>query len=155
MIKEDWLSLKQQVFDKCTDALNIKIEEMLIEVGQLRTGIANDSKSSMGDKYETSREMMQQEINRLEQQISINKQHLFMLKATSTNQNSDIITKGSLVETNIGNFLIAISFGELKLDDFSCFLISEVAPIAKLLMGKTKKNQIEINKKQVNILNVY
>lgn len=155
MIKEDWLSLKQQVFDKCTYALNIKIEEMLIEVGQLRTGIANDSKSSMGDKYETSREMMQQEINRLEQQISINKQHLFMLKATSTNQNSDIITKGSLVETNIGNFLIAISFGELKLDDFSCFLISEVAPIAKLLMGKTKKNQIEINKKQVNILNVY
>lgn len=155
MIKEDWLSLKQQVFDKCTDALNIKIEEMLIEVGQLRTGIANDSKSSMGDKYETSREMMQQEINRLEQQIIINKQHLFMLKATSTNQNSDIITKGSLVETNIGNFLIAISFGELKLDDFSCFLISEVAPIAKLLMGKTKKNQIEINKKQVNILNVY
>ncbi len=155
MIKEDWLSLKQQVFDKCTDALNIKIEEMLIEVGQLRTGIANDSKSSMGDKYETSREMMQQEINRLEQQISINKQHLFMLKATSTSQNSDIITKGSLVETNIGNFLIAISFGELKLDDFSCFLISEVAPIAKLLMGKTKKNQIEINKKQVNILNVY
>ena len=78
-----------------------------------------------------------------------------MLKEASTVLKSPIIAKGSFVETSIGNFLIATSFGELKIDDFSCFLISEAAPIAQLLIGKTVKEQIEINKKQVNIINVY
>ncbi|MFC5282667.1 hypothetical protein [Pedobacter alpinus] len=155
MIETDWLSIKQQVFEKCDIVLNTKVEELQTDVVQLRLGIANDSKSSMGDKYETSREMMQQEINRLEQQISINKQQLFMLKSSKTVQQSSHITKGSLVETSIGNFLIAASFGELKLKEFSCFVISEAAPIAQLLMGKSNNEQIEINKKQVNILNVY
>lgn len=155
MIDIDWLSTKMMVYEKCDLLLNTKIQDLQNDITQLRLGIANDSKSSMGDKYETSREMMQQEINRLEHQISINKQQQFILKGAKTIQPTAIISKGSLVETSIGNFLIAASYGELKLDGFSCFLISEAAPIAQLLIGKLKNEKILINKNVVNIINVY
>ena len=155
MNKNEGLAIKENLFIKCTEILNNKVEELKAEVTQLRTSIANDSKSSMGDKYETSREMMQQEINRLEQQISINSQQLFKLKSVQVHQDSETVMKGSLIETNLGNFLIAASFGELTLDNFSCFVISEAAPIAQFLLGNKVKYQFIINKKQVSILNIY
>nr|WP_294894322.1 3-oxoacyl-ACP synthase [uncultured Pedobacter sp.] len=151
----DLSALKIDLFNVCLDALTTKGLEMKTEVEQLRIGIANDSKSSMGDKYETSREMMQQEINRLEQQIALNAQQIFTLKAINIDKTFTSVEKGSLVETNIGIFFISVSYGEIKTDQYSCFMISEFAPLAKLLLKKKVADTFELNNKSVQILNVY
>ena len=44
----------------------------------------NETKSSMGDKYETSREMVQQEINNLQVQLNENLKSLNSLKLINT-----------------------------------------------------------------------
>ncbi|HTN21480.1 MAG TPA: hypothetical protein VL125_13445 [Pelobium sp.] len=147
--------LKVAFFDACLNALVAKGIEMKTEVEQLRVGIANDSKSSMGDKYETSREMMQQEINRLEQQIALNAQQIFTLKSISKDKKYSQIEKGSLVETAIGLFFISVSYGEIKANEHSCFMISEFAPLAKLLLKKKAGDIVELNKKIVKIINIY
>ena len=46
-----------------------KIDYLLGLIEDLRVS-NNDTKSSMGDKYETSREMMQQEITRIQNQLN-------------------------------------------------------------------------------------
>jgi transcription elongation GreA/GreB family factor len=146
--------LKVAFFDACLNALVAKGIEIKTEVEQLRVSIANDSKSSMGDKYETSREMMQQEINRLEQQIALNAQQIFTLKSINTDKKYIQVEKGSLVETAIGLFFISVSYGEIKANEHSCFMISEFAPLAKLLLKKKTGDTVELNKKLIKIVSV-
>jgi hypothetical protein len=124
------------------------------EIANLRDGIANDSKSSMGDKYETSREMSQQEINRLEQQLGANRHQIFNLKAVQQYQSTIKITNGSLVNTNIGLFFISISMGEIKVKDKSVIMISQASPLGQLLIGKMQNDVFEMNKREIKIIEI-
>ncbi len=151
----DYQALKGEIFNICLEALSAKLVELKVEVEQLRVSIANDPKSSMGDKYETSREMMQQEINRLEQQIALTGQQVFNLKTINLDKIYNIIQKGSLVKTSIGLFFIAVSYGEVKTATKSCFVISEVAPLAKLLLKKKIGDTFELNKNLVEVFEIY
>jgi DNA-binding ferritin-like protein len=45
-----------------------QLKETHAEIKELREEIANETKSSAGDKFETSREMMQQMLDQLEHQ---------------------------------------------------------------------------------------
>lgn len=151
----DFPLIKSTFYNACLNALSAKLIDLKKEVEQLRFSIANDSKSSMGDKYETSREMMQQEINRLEQQASLTAQQVFNLKTVNLQKKYNVVEKGSLVETNIGLFFIAVSYGEIKVDQQACVMISEFAPLSKLLLKKTVNDKIELNKKQIEISGIY
>ncbi len=62
MNKAELLELvKQKISEKIQ-----KLEQLIAETRASN----NDTKSSMGDKYETSREMLQQEINNLQLQLN-------------------------------------------------------------------------------------
>jgi len=89
----------------------------------------SDTKSSAGDKFETSREMAQIEIQKIETEISKTQQFF-----------TDLASKASqLIITDKGAFLISIPFGKLILNHEKIFCISRNAPITKHLI-KTKKN---------------
>ncbi|OAQ42333.1 hypothetical protein A5893_04275 [Pedobacter psychrophilus] len=149
------LEFKEKVYQYGLSLLLDKQSNLQKEIAALRDGIANDSKSSMGDKYETSREMSQQEINRLEQQFAINQQHLFNLKNLAFQNRSPQILLGSLVVTNIGSFFITVSLGEVKIENQSVFMISPGSPIGKLLIGKNVGDNFEMNKKLINIIAIF
>ncbi|MBC7653959.1 MAG: hypothetical protein H7098_05720, partial [Oligoflexus sp.] len=122
------LDFKEKVYQYGLSLLADKQSNLQKDIAAVRDGISNDSKSSMGDKYETSREMSQQEINRLEQQFAINQQHLFNLKNLVWQNKSGQILLGSLVLTNIGSFFITVSLGEIKIESQSVFMISPGSP---------------------------
>jgi transcription elongation GreA/GreB family factor len=143
------LVIKQVLSSLEQNELNIKVE-----IANLREGIANDSKSSMGDKYETSREMSQQEINRSEQQLAANRQQIFNLRSVQQYQNAKQVTNGSLVNTNLGLFFISISMGEIKVDGQSVFMISQASPLGQLLMRKKQNDVFEMNKREIKILEI-
>jgi hypothetical protein len=145
-------NLKEELITECFSVLAQKEEALKIDIAQLRDGIANDSKSSMGDKYETSREMSQQEINRLEQQQGLVKQQIFQLKNILPNTSNTKINVGSLVQTSIGYFLIATALGEVKMNEQTIYVISPAAPIAKLMLNKVMGSEIMNNNKQINII---
>ena len=148
-------TFKKELFHQIKSELEIKEKDFKTAVANLRDGIANDSKSSMGDKYETSREMMQQEINHLEQQISINQQQLFQLKSFNISSKSQQIVLGSLVQTNIGWFFISVSFGEIRILEQAVIVISPVSPLGKLLIGKKVNEEFFMNNQNLNIFAIY
>lgn len=107
----------------------------------------NETKSSAGDKYETAREVMQQDINlNLARLNELNK-----LKATLEHiapaQTSTEVLPGSVVYTNNGNFYITISVGKLTVDGTSFFGISAASPIGSKLLGKEVGYSFELNGK--------
>ncbi len=140
--------------------LKVVEEKLQQKINQLEKMIADlrasnsDTKSSMGDKYETGREMLQQEINNLQVQLSENMKAMENLK-NITVHTSEKIMKGSVVKTNKGLFLIAISLGEINFNDEKIFIISPESPLAKMFLGKQKGDSFVLNGSPQNILEVF
>ena len=133
-----------------TEILQIIQDKLSEKIGTLERMIAetrasnNETKSSMGDKYETSREMVQQEINNIQLQLNENLRAKNSLKLITTNPHQTIGV-GSLVETEKGLFYIAVSLGEIIFNEKKIFVISTESPLGKILFGMKKGEEISLN----------
>ncbi len=113
----------------------------------------NDTKSSMGDKYETGREMLQQEINNLQVQLNeVLKQQDFL--KTIPVKISDKAEKGAIVKTERGLFFISVSLGEITFENQKIICISPESPLAKAMNGKRKNETFSINNINQKIENI-
>ncbi|KFC21384.1 GreA/GreB family elongation factor [Epilithonimonas lactis] len=134
------------------EKLSEKIENFEKLISETRAS-SNDTKSSMGDKYETGREMLQQEINNLQVQLNeILKQKDF-LKAVLPKPN-DKAEKGAIVKTEKGLFFISVSLGEIKIDNEKIICISPESPLAKAMNGKQKGDTFSLNNMSQKIIEI-
>ncbi|MBS3915902.1 MAG: hypothetical protein KG003_15505 [Bacteroidetes bacterium] len=105
-------------------------------IADARAASNNDTKSSMGDKYETTREMMQIEINKLQLQLQECGQMLLALKVIDPEKRSEIAESGALVFTDKINFFIATGIGRVQVENQSWMVVSSSSPIGKSMQGK-------------------
>lgn len=134
---------KSEILQIIQDKLSAKIENLERLIDETRAS-NNETKSSMGDKFETSREMVQQEINTLQIQLNENRNARNSLKQINTNLHQTI-GLGSLVETDKGLFYIAVSLGEIIFNEKKIFVISTESPLGKILFGMKKGEEISLN----------
>ena len=132
--------------------LSEKIENFEKLISETRAS-SNDTKSSMGDKYETGREMLQQEINNLQVQLNeILKQKDFL--KTVLPKPNDKAEKGAIVKTEKGLFFISVSLGEIKIDNEKIICISPESPLAKAMNGKQKGDVFSLNNMSQKIVEI-
>ena len=151
------LAKTYQMKPELLEIINQKISEKIQKLEQLiaeTRASNNDTKSSMGDKYETSREMLQQEINNLQIQMNEHLKSQKILKNINPNPHK-IVTLGSLVETEKGMFFIAISLGELSFNQEKIFVISAESPLAKAMNGKKTGESFVVNNLSQIIKNIW
>ena len=67
----DFKNQKLDLLLACNDYVKHRVQTAKQAIASARDAANNDAKSSAGDKYETTREMMNQEISRNEQLLSI------------------------------------------------------------------------------------
>ena len=119
----------------------------------------NDTKSSMGDKYETGREMLQQEINNLQVQLNeVLKQQDFLKTSFDKlrmTKKFDKAEKGAIVKTEKGLFFISVSLGEITFENQKIICISPESPLAKAMNGKQKNQVFSINNINQKIENIW
>lgn len=132
--------------------LSEKIQNFEKLISETRAS-SNDTKSSMGDKYETGREMLQQEINNLQIQLNeILKQKDFL--KTVLPKASDKAEKGAIVKTEKGLFFISVSLGEIKVENEKIICISPESPLAKAMNGKQKNEVFSMNNMNQKIVDI-
>jgi hypothetical protein len=105
----------------------------------------NDTKSSAGDKYETSRAMMQQEMDNAEARIHQVKMFKNELNRLPVEEKSDIIISGSFVETDLGLYFIGLSLGKVEIQNQIVYAISTASPLGKMLLHKKVGDEINLN----------
>lgn len=138
-------NVKIQVHQKCLDLVNQKATDIQKAICEVQEASNNETKSSAGDKYETGRAMAQLEKDKLSLQLlEIVKKKEVLYKINSDEQHK-VVTLGTLVQTNKGNFYLAVSLGSLKIDHKLYFVISLRSPIGVLLFGKKKTDSILCN----------
>ena len=144
---------KPEILNLLQEKLKFKIDYLGNLIAETRAS-NNETKSSMGDKYETTREMVQQEINNLQLQLNENLKAQSVLKTLSVSTHEKI-QPGSLVETNNGYFYIAISLGDLVFNNKKIFLISPESPLAKAMMGKLENEEFILNNIKQKIIKIW
>ena len=145
--------MKSELLEIIHQKISEKIQKLEQLIAETRAS-NNDTKSSMGDKYETSREMLQQEINNLQIQLNEHLKSQQILKNINPNPHK-IVTLGSLVETEKGMFFIAISLGELSFNQEKIFVISAESPLAKAMNGKKEGDVFIVNNLNQFIKNIW
>ena len=128
MNKSDFLFFAQKVIDDKV----IKAKEYM---NSIERSIQGESKSTAGDKHDTTRELMQQERNKAAQNLSnqiLDQKTLIQLLNTSTNEG---IGFGSLVETDKGWIFIGLALGKVLFSDVHVICISPLSPLAKGFEG--------------------
>ncbi|TDQ07067.1 3-oxoacyl-ACP synthase [Pedobacter metabolipauper] len=143
--------IKETLYQLCLSFIEQRIQTAQTALDQAREASNDDTKSSAGDKYETSREMMQQDIDRNKRLLIDAQENLRLLKAVGTSDDNDTVTHGSLAYTNQGTFYISVSAGQLNVDGKSIFAISPSSPIGKLLLDKKKGTAFNFNGKDYKI----
>ena len=146
--------LKEQLYLQCVEYLRTKEAEIKANINDAQEAANDDTKSSAGDKFETGRESMQQEIDlNLTRLGELNKQKQ-ALESIIPAQKGTIIMPGSVVRTNDGNYYIAISAKQLKADGATYFAISISSPIGEKMAGKTVGDSFDMNGKKYMIESV-
>lgn len=139
---------KQQLHKTCIQKLEQSVVSIQKVIAEAREATANETKSSMGDKYETTREMLQQEINMNMERLKKAQNDLSVLTGINSDNSSEKVAIGSLVETNNGIFYISISVGKTVCNDQVFYVISPSSPIGKMLLGKAENEEISFNNKK-------
>lgn len=133
-----------------TAILQLKDKETLLstERKNIIESILEEEKNSAGDKYETSRETMTQDLNTLESQIKQSKfdlEELYRLQTIKDTPSS--VQEGALIKLGADWFLIAVSIGQVKVEESKVFLMSKNSPLGELLIGKKKNDQVNFRGK--------
>jgi hypothetical protein len=117
-----------------------------------RSDLGNDTKSSAGDKHEVGREMVQQELDKLEAQRAKLRMLLHELNGTPTPTQALRVEHGSVVCTDQGWFYLAVGVGAIELHGERCFVLSPAAPLAKALLGTRVGDQVVHERRSYRIL---
>ncbi|WP_026966438.1 hypothetical protein [Algoriphagus terrigena] len=139
---------KAKVYQTAITQLKDKEALLSTERKNIIESILEDEKSSAGDKFETGRETMTQDLNTIEGQIKQGKNDLEELYRLHTIKDTPAsVQEGALVKLGADWFLIAVSIGAVKVDDSKVFLMSKNSPLGELLIGKKKKDQVNFRGK--------
>ena len=151
-------------FDIKREVLNIGLQRTQERITMIESALEiardssnDDTKSSAGDKYETSREMIQQDINRYQKQLlEANKDLQQLINIKSVIQDvTDVARLGTLVQTNVGLYLVATSIGAVKIGTNNIFVISPASPIGQLLIGKKISDSFIFNNVNQKVIAIY
>ncbi|WP_223605960.1 hypothetical protein [Chryseobacterium sp. OSA05B] len=144
---------KQELLNIIKTKVTTKIQTFEDLIAETRAS-SNDTKSSMGDKYETGREMLQQEINNLQRQLNESLNQLAVIQKIST-EPSDKVQTGALVKTDKGLFYITVSVGEIISGAQKIMTVSAESPLVKAMSGKKSTEGFVVNNIHQKIVDIW
>lgn len=125
------------------------------ELESLKESAASDTKSSMGDKYETSREMINLEKGKLTGQLSEAMEMHTILNSFDLSNPAKRIELGTLVCTDIAKYYIAVALGPVEIDSEKVFVISPGSPLGRQLLNKQLGDRVTVGSSVQEILEAH
>lgn len=147
-------STKLELFNECFKLVTERITRLEEEMKALKLSAESDTKSSMGDKYETSTEMINLEKGKIAEQLGEATRMKQTLSALDLDKSFNDCELGSLVKTENASYYLATSIGKVVIKGSDFFVISPISPIGQQLLGKKAGQQINFGGKKVSILKV-
>jgi len=146
---------KENIITTAQKLLNSKLVELEKAIFNVQNAANEESKSSMGDKYETGRAMAQNDRAMLENQKNELLKDISTFENINFEQETEFVKSGSLVQTSIGYILVSVSLGKIVEGGLSVILISSASPLGTELSGKKVRDTVTMNGRSIQILGIY
>lgn len=153
MLKDKSIA-KAELNSYCIQLVKNRIETLNKLLFDARESANTDTKSSMGDKYETSRAMLQIEQENITKQLAEANNILSNLISLPDNSSYSTVCNGSLITTNTSVFYLSTGLGKIDFKGKELMVISPKSPIGQKLMGLKTNDTIDFNKTKYTILNI-
>ena len=111
----------------------------------------SDTKSSAGDKFETGREMMQKEMDKISATLDQYKNQVNLLSKINLHRNYPVVDLGGLIATDQGIYYLSIGLGKIEINSEVIYAISLDSPIGLLFKGKRAGDIVEFRGKTLKI----
>ena len=135
MNREVLLLFKQKVIQRSYQLILDKLTEFEVTERSAQESAANDTKSSMGDKHETSREILQQEREMNGRRMAEALRQKEELERILPDVQFSKIQIGSLAETSLGWFFFSTALGFVHVENVKIAVVSMASPIGQTLKG--------------------
>lgn len=145
--------LKNEILKACIYELNQKIDIINKEFASYQNSVANETKSTAGDKHDTARSMMQLEQEKMGAQLESLKLQKKILDSIDLSKPSNLL--GNLIETDKGTFFISIFSKPVVIENKEYIPVSYKAPIGSLLIQTPVGKSFTFNSKEYQILSRY
>ena len=147
-------NLKKKIITQVSTFLNEKLKDLNEMMNDLHQASKNETKSTVGDKHETSKAMMHLEQEKLGNQIKEIEVQIKEFNSINFTTLANSVLLGSLVETNKGYFFIASAIGKMQIDGKPIFVISNKSPLGLKLLGLNENESIEFNSTNYTVKHV-
>ncbi|MEN8886760.1 MAG: 3-oxoacyl-ACP synthase [Winogradskyella sp.] len=148
------MKIKEVLYNTCQTFLDSRLEVIQHAILDIQNALQSETKSSAGDKHETGRAMLQLEREKAGQQLSEIQKLQETLQKIDLQLKSNKVTLGSVVKTSKANYFVAISAGEIKIDNTLYYAISASTPIAKLILSKEINDTITFRDSNFTIIEI-
>lgn len=145
---------RSELIKACRSFLQQKKDIVLNSMNGLKEDLENESKSSAGDKYETGREMINIEWNKLSTQLNEYERLGTILSRIEDHTPSGRAVLGSMIKTEIADYFISIPAGEISTGNKMFYAVGIKAPVAQKLLGKEAGDHFEMNARKIRILDI-
>lgn len=150
----DMETFKAKVIDAVQELLREKITSLEQAMRDLQDSALQEGKSTAGDKHETGRAMIHIEQEKIAAQIHQQKEILYQFQRIDFHSVSTSVRSGSMIETNLGWFLIAGAIGKVSVDDKTIMVISPESPLGNKILNRQEGDGFEVGKTNYHILNI-
>lgn len=132
---------KSDLLQHVSQFLNSKIEFLQNDLEGLRTELSDNTKSTAGDKHETSRAMAQLEMEKLGKQHLETQKLIELANRLLNSPTAEHAQLGSLVLAGNQFYLLGLPLGKIDFEGKSIFCISLQSPVGQQLL-KAKVNDV-------------
>lgn len=148
-------TIKKALYQLCDTYVQERLNALESRLKDIEESMGVETKSSVGDKYETGRAMLHLEKEKQMRQLATVLENKKYLSAIDPDKKHTQVELGAVVETNQGNFYIAISAGKLVFADTTYFGITLASPIGKVLFQQKADSVVMFRGKSYVIEQVY
>lgn len=146
------MSLKNSLYTACLAHLTLRLDAARAGMAAAQESSNSETKSSAGDKYETGREMAQQERDRHAQQLLEAQKLLADLQKLHPELPCNTVRLGAAVATSLGLFYVSVGAGRLRTAEGQEFVaVSPAAPLLAALAGQRAGDEVLFNGKKVRV----
>jgi len=136
---------KDIVYEHIKQEIDSRVSEVQKALHNQKESLKTASESTAGDKHNTSRAMMHIEEEKFSKQLAQLLQLKKLIHKVSSTKASDVVTLGSLVETNKGWLYLAVPLGKVTIQGTELMAISLASPIGQALQGKKAGESVKFN----------
>jgi transcription elongation GreA/GreB family factor len=148
------MTLKEKIHEQCSLVISGRLQELQQKLQGLRDSMANETKSTAGDKYETGRAMLHIEQDQVGRQVAQLTAQQAVLNSIDPTAKTQRVVAGSLVLMAGSYYYLSTGLGKMLVDGHAVVALSLQSPLGAKLKGLGAGDAVEMNGKEMKIMEI-